>query len=243
MDAVFKALDILGRFFVWLPQGQLDRNVVGILKDLLNDPKYQQRRFDTLLHDSAIYEETPGELRKVLIRIGARRYRGSGGEELWGFPGRNKGAASADPYPLARIGGGIITALIALAFAGSFVLGPREAPDTAGATKPAAQATETVEAEAEAATPAPKPATAPAAEPKLDCTVRVTSPFVKLRATPGFAEPEGSRVAQGPYNVLEVRTVRWANKRDFWVQIETEGKLGWIAPSFHNLDMSGAACP
>ena len=248
MDVLFKALDLLGRFFVWLPQGQLDRNVVGILKDLLNDPKFQQRRFDTLLHDSAIYEETPGELRKVLIRIGARRYRGSGGEELWGFPRRNRGAASDDPYPLAMVGGGIAMSLIAIAFAATFVFDPREPAETVQASDPvrreaATPATETAAAEEAPRAPETTSVPEPAAEPKLACTVRVTSPFVKLRTDPGFAEPEGSRVAQGPYDVLEIRTVPWANKQDFWVRIETEGKLGWIAPAFHNLDMSGAECP
>ncbi|WP_300037098.1 hypothetical protein [uncultured Roseobacter sp.] len=108
MEILLKIFDLVGSILPSLFQRfsdeKLNRRVLQRLKEMLDDEDHSLRRFDTLLHAVAVYDDEPKKLREALIMAGARRYKNTKNEELWGFPHRNKSAPSLERYPFAKMG-------------------------------------------------------------------------------------------------------------------------------------------
>jgi len=58
------------------------------VKQLLSSPQWKMRSFDEIERKIGGFEEN--ELRKLLVRAGAVRFRGEGDRELWGLREKNK---------------------------------------------------------------------------------------------------------------------------------------------------------
>jgi hypothetical protein len=69
---------------------QLEFAAETAARALLDDPRWKLRTFDTIKRHLGGFEDD--ELRKLLVRAGAIRFRGPEGEELWGLLDRNKDA-------------------------------------------------------------------------------------------------------------------------------------------------------
>ncbi len=70
-EFVLTILNLLGRSGSWIWANKVDLQISKILHEALSDPEFKQRRLETLLHETAIFDEEPNELRRVLITIGA----------------------------------------------------------------------------------------------------------------------------------------------------------------------------
>lgn len=176
MDTLFKLLNLLGSFVTWFQDGQLDRQIARMMRELLTERDSAVRRFDTLLHAAAIYDDDPNGLRKILIRIGARRFRNVTGDELWGLPERNRTMRSEDPYPMAKRGAGVVLTLGAAALVLVALFPDDTATVTSGARQTPPDATATAASRADAEREA---AAASATEPSRPATPRATAQDVR----------------------------------------------------------------
>lgn len=61
-----------------------------VAKDLLSNNKWDQRSFEAIKNRLGGFEDD--ELRKILVRAGAVRFKGKDGEELWGLISKNETA-------------------------------------------------------------------------------------------------------------------------------------------------------
>ena len=67
---------------------QLQDSAERVANSLLSDAKWRLRSFKVIRHYLGGFEDD--ELRKVLVRAGAIRFKSKSGEELWGLIERNK---------------------------------------------------------------------------------------------------------------------------------------------------------
>ncbi len=67
---------------------QLQDSAERVATTLLQDSKWRLRSFKVIRHHLGGFEDN--ELRKLLVRAGAIRFKARGGEELWGLIERNK---------------------------------------------------------------------------------------------------------------------------------------------------------
>lgn len=95
---------LLGRMFGWLWANGANVQAAKILREELSSEKYSLRSFNQLLEKAGAFDGDPDQLRRLLLSIGARRYRGDNREELWGFPGRNSEKEEEKDYSLALMG-------------------------------------------------------------------------------------------------------------------------------------------
>jgi len=59
-----------------------------VAKSLLESEKWEKRSFDEIKNRLGGFEDD--ELRKILVRAGAVKFKASDGKELWGLISRNK---------------------------------------------------------------------------------------------------------------------------------------------------------
>jgi hypothetical protein len=66
---------------------QLHDLAESVARELLSDTEWRLRSFDVIRHHLGGFEDD--ELRKVLVRCGAIRFKSKSGYELWGLIGRS----------------------------------------------------------------------------------------------------------------------------------------------------------
>jgi hypothetical protein len=82
---------------------QLQDSAQRVANALLSDSKWRLRSFKVIRHHLGGFEDD--ELRKLLVRAGAIRFKSKSGEELWGLIDRNKdllGITQIDSDPANR---------------------------------------------------------------------------------------------------------------------------------------------
>jgi hypothetical protein len=67
---------------------QLQDNAERVVRDLLNHTEWKLRSFKVIQHHLGGF--TDAELRKLLVRAGAIRFKSKSGHELWGLLDRNR---------------------------------------------------------------------------------------------------------------------------------------------------------
>lgn len=67
---------------------QLQDNAERVVRDLLNHTEWKLRSFKVIQHHLGGF--TDSELRKLLVRAGAIRFKSKSGHELWGLLDRNR---------------------------------------------------------------------------------------------------------------------------------------------------------
>lgn len=107
---------------------QLDDAIENQVRALFDDPEFPRRRrtLGAIKKGFAIYDEDPIGLQTHLVRIGARRIKGDGDDELWELPAGSASGGGGGRFNW-RTTAGIIGAVAALiAISASFGYGPRE---------------------------------------------------------------------------------------------------------------------
>lgn len=107
MNEILKLIDWIIQKAIKAWGGTVDAQIARLLNELLTHPEYTLRTFDTLLDQTAIFAEAPNDLRKLLISIGARKYKAANGDELWGFPRRNRVEKPTEPFPFVSLKKGL----------------------------------------------------------------------------------------------------------------------------------------
>lgn len=114
MDFALKLLEWALGLLNGLWSNSEEVQLMRMLRSELKSPEYKLRSFEWLVDQCAVHDENPNEVRRLLIRIGARRYRDKSGKELWGFPSRNVNRKKDGEQSKSRQWPFILFALIAI---------------------------------------------------------------------------------------------------------------------------------